>query len=224
MKTKNNKKFKVLSLFSGCGGTDLGFLGGFKYLGKKYNERNFEIIWANDIDESSCITYEKNFGHMSLCADIRDILEEKTLFNDSRLPNNVDIVLGGFPCQDFSLSGKRKGFNSKRLSRGIIPAHPTLFLRKCVYQKFGLFDTSYKIAGDFDFIARVFRGNKINFYYLPEVMVRMQMGGVSTRGLWSLMTSLEENLRSCRKYGIQTNYLKLISRYPGKLLEYLRLG
>ena len=111
---KDKQKFKVLSLFSGCGGTDLGFLGGFEYLGKKYSKRNFEIIWANDIDEASCVTYEKNFGHKSLCADIRDILEEKTLFEDSRLPSKADIVLGGFPCQDFSLAGKRKGFNSKR--------------------------------------------------------------------------------------------------------------
>jgi DNA (cytosine-5)-methyltransferase 1 len=111
---KEKKKFKVLSLFSGCGGTDLGFLGGFEYLGKKYSKRNYEIIWANDIDEASCVTYEKNFGHTSLCADIRDVLSEKTLFNDSRLPDKADIVLGGFPCQDFSLSGKRRGFNSQR--------------------------------------------------------------------------------------------------------------
>ena len=109
-----NNKYKVLSLFSGCGGTDLGFLGGFEYLNNKYSKRDFEIIWANDIDSASCITYEKNFGHKSLCADIRDILNEKTLFGDSRLPDKVDIVLGGFPCQDFSLSGKRRGFDSAR--------------------------------------------------------------------------------------------------------------
>ncbi len=108
------KKYKVLSLFSGCGGTDLGFLGGFEYLGKKYSKRNFEVIWANDIDEASCITYEKNFGHKSLHADIRDVLQEKTLFGESRLPSQADIVLGGFPCQDFSLAGKRRGFNSER--------------------------------------------------------------------------------------------------------------
>ncbi len=109
-----NKKYKVLSLFSGCGGTDLGFIGDFQYLGKKYSKRNFEIIWANDIDQASCVTYEKNFGHKSLCADIRDVLYEKNLFNDSLLPQQADIVLGGFPCQDFSLAGKRRGFDSQR--------------------------------------------------------------------------------------------------------------
>lgn len=111
---KKKDKFKVLSLFSGCGGTDLGFIGNFEYLGKKYSGRNFEIIWSNDIDEASCLTYEKNFGHKSICGDIRNILNQKDLFNTSQLPEKVDIVLGGFPCQDFSLAGKRKGFDSER--------------------------------------------------------------------------------------------------------------
>ncbi len=43
------KKFTILSLFSGCGGLDLGFLGGFEFLGKKYKKHNFEIVWSNDI-------------------------------------------------------------------------------------------------------------------------------------------------------------------------------
>lgn len=114
MNVKKTKKYKVLSLFSGCGGTDLGFLGGFEYLGKKYSKRNYELIWANDIDEASCITFEKNFGHTCLHADIRDVLNEKNLFGTSLLPEKADIVLGGFPCQDFSLAGKRRGFNSER--------------------------------------------------------------------------------------------------------------
>ncbi len=113
---ETNKSFSVLSLFSGCGGLDLGFIGGFEFLKKRYHQNNYKVIWANDIDEASCQTFANYFKHDVICGDITQILEGKysaRLF-DAPLPEKVDIVLGGFPCQDFSHAGKRKGFNSKR--------------------------------------------------------------------------------------------------------------
>ena len=109
------KKYTVVSLFAGCGGLDLGFTGNFNFLGKKYAAQNFEIIWANDIDELSCVSYQKYFKHKIVCGDITKILENKYVSSlDKALPKKADIVLGGFPCQDFSHAGKRKGFNSAR--------------------------------------------------------------------------------------------------------------
>ena len=115
---------------------------------------------------------------------------------------------------------RSKNFSSKKIALGIMPAHPTLFLRRSVYEKFGLFDRTYKIGGDFEFIARIFKDGMLNFRYLPEVMVKMQIGGASTNGLFSNIVLLQENFRACRQNGIATNYLKLILRYPKKLLEY----
>ena len=57
------RKFSVVSLFSGCGGVDLGFKGGFEFLNKTYDPLPFDIIWANDIDSSACNTYRKNIGN-----------------------------------------------------------------------------------------------------------------------------------------------------------------
>ncbi len=110
------KKYSVVSLFSGCGGTDLGLEGNFTFLDKKFTENNFEIIWANDIDANACQTYKNNFSSSIICADIKDILNNsysRNLF-DKPLPGEADVVIGGFPCQDFSLAGKRRGFNSER--------------------------------------------------------------------------------------------------------------
>lgn len=112
---KNLKRYSVVSLFSGCGGLDLGFRGGFTANGKKYDKRNFQLLWANDFDERACLTYSKNFAEPIVCADIAEIL--KGNYPDKltpKMPARADIVLGGFPCQDFSLAGKRKGFEVTR--------------------------------------------------------------------------------------------------------------
>lgn len=101
-----NAKLKVVSLFSGCGGKDLGFIGGFDFLGKRYPETGFEVVWANDINDKACITYRKNIGEHITCGSIWDI-------DVNSLPE-ADIVTGGFPCQDFSVAGLRKGFSSER--------------------------------------------------------------------------------------------------------------
>ncbi|MEO8769185.1 MAG: DNA cytosine methyltransferase [Ferruginibacter sp.] len=103
--------YKVVSLFSGCGGLDLGFKGGFEFLGKKYTKRKFEIIWANDLDASACKTFSINFNAPIACGDISEILKGNTTH---KIPKSADVVLGGFPCQDFSVAGKRQGFEGNR--------------------------------------------------------------------------------------------------------------
>ena len=100
------KKFSVISLFSGCGGMDLGFLGGFTSLNKKYNKNPFQIIWANELNEAACRTYKKNIGNHIHQGDIWEMI--------GKIPNTADVVIGGFPCQDISVNGKGAGVEGKR--------------------------------------------------------------------------------------------------------------
>lgn len=96
----------VVSLFSGCGGMDLGFSGGFEFLGKYYSKTPFEIIWANDLNSAACRTYKKNIGEHIVEGDIWKAMGE--------MPTEADIVIGGFPCQDISINGKGAGADGKR--------------------------------------------------------------------------------------------------------------
>ena len=97
---------KVISLFSGCGGMDLGFLGGFSFAGRHYDRLSCEIVWANDINKAACETYEKNMNHSIHHGDVADLIQT--------MPEKADVVIGGFPCQDVSINGKGQAGNGTR--------------------------------------------------------------------------------------------------------------
>ena len=113
-------------------------------------------------------------------------------------------------------------FTPGRLAWGWMPAHPALFLSRTVVQRVGRFKTDYSIAGDYEFIVRVFHGHEVRYRYLPEILVNMQTGGASTGGFGAKLRLNREVLRACRENGVQTNILKILSKYPAKILELLR--
>lgn len=136
-----NKPLKILSLFSGCGGMDLGFEGGFiapyksvspypEWIDKQIDDNwvmvkptAFSIVFANDILKEAAITWThfmKRYGYdLSIyhTESIVDLVKQHKSGIDV-FPANVDVVVGGFPCQDFSVAGKRKGFESMRAHDG----------------------------------------------------------------------------------------------------------
>lgn len=136
------KKKKILSLFSGCGGMDLGFEGGFIVPAPCVNEKIhpdwiaqkngnfiklqptfFNLVFANDILDFAQVawqSYFKKFGYDDKLFHLESIVDlvKKHKKGEYSFPKNIDIVTGGFPCQDFSVAGKRKGFNSEKSHNG----------------------------------------------------------------------------------------------------------
>lgn len=121
--------FQVASMFSGCGGMDLGFRGSFSFLGDEYPRLPFEIVWANDVNEAACRTYRRNIGDI-VCGDVWDLLDT--------LPRPLDVLVGGFPCQDISVNGKGAGVRGERsgLYRAMVEAvrisRPKIFVAENV--------------------------------------------------------------------------------------------
>ena len=89
------KTYTVGGLFSGIGGIELGFM-----------KNGFEVLWSNDIDAASAVTFTKNFKHRHILQDIHSLKGADL--------DPVDVLVGGFPCQAFSVAGYRKGFNDDR--------------------------------------------------------------------------------------------------------------
>lgn len=91
-----NKKYKIASLFSGCGGLDLGFI-----------QAGFEVIWANDFFKEAVDTYKYNIGDHIVYGDITKIPSDE-------VPDGFDILLGGFPCQGFSVANTKRSMDDER--------------------------------------------------------------------------------------------------------------
>lgn len=111
------EKLKVASMFCGCGGTDVGLLGDFEFLGKKYASNELKIVYANDIDDNACDIFKENFGIEPDNRDIREV--------ESKEIPEFDILTGGFPCQSFSIVAQ----NPKRL--GVKDERGKLFFEMC---------------------------------------------------------------------------------------------
>lgn len=112
----DNEKYKIVSLFSGAGGMDLGF-----------KQAGFDIIWANDFEPDAVETYKKNIDKRIICGDI-------TKIKSSQIPDNPDVVLGGFPCQGFSIANTsrnmkdERNFLYKELLRVVKDKQPKIFI------------------------------------------------------------------------------------------------
>ena len=127
------KKLKVVSMFCGCGGMDLGILGGFEYLGKRYAKLPFEIVYALDNDEYCTKIYNDNFKHKCVVQDIKSL-------DIASLPD-FDVLIGGFPCQSFSISAQnppRLGYKDERgllffeMVKILRERHPRFFIAENV--------------------------------------------------------------------------------------------
>ena len=175
----------VVSLFSGCGGMDLGFVGGFQFAGKHYNRLPFEIVWANDIDGRACNTYAQNLGsdhlHRGSIVDVMDTL-----------PESADVVIGGFPCQDVSINGQRSLASGDRT---VLYEQMIQVIRRCEPKVFvaenvkGLLMSHSKPFFDQMLADFSLPGYRVNYklylaaeYGVPQMRERVFIVGVRGRG------------------------------------------
>lgn len=139
--------------------------------------------------------------------------------------NNTDIVYGDVHFIHNGSPQKVVRYYSSRLFRpcwlrfGFMPAHPSVYVRKKVYEEVGPYKTDYAIGADFEMIVRLFHGHRFKSEYIRRDFVTMRTGGISTRGMRSRKILLREDTRACRENGIRTNPLLICLKYLYKVFE-----
>lgn len=106
---------------------------------------------------------------------------------------------------------KSSEFKQHSFEKGWCPPHPTFFVRREVYEHFGGFDLSYRIAADMELMMRFLEVHKIRARYIPDVLVKMRMGGTTNRSLSNIVKQNKEILRALKTHGLRSSALRLIA-------------
>lgn len=201
---------------------------------KKYNEQI--DYWISQKDDGLYDAMNKGIGYASgdiigiLNAD--DILYDNyiiekivTAFNDSE----ALIVYGNLFYVDPSNTNtikrnwKSSPFKPGSFSKGWHPPHPSMYVKRSVYDQCGLFDASLSISSDFELMLRFFEKCRINSFYLNETFVKMRMGGASNNSLASIMRGNKNILFAFKKNGIKVNsFMYLLYRFIPKVMQLLK--
>lgn len=157
-----------------------------------------------------------------------DILANKNVLSKvAKIFENpsVDAVYGDLIYVDKYESSKivrnwRCGkFSKRKLSRGWMPPHPTLYMRRSIFQKTGFFNLKYKIAADYDYILRVFSNQNLNSVYIPEILVSMRLGGASNSSIANILRKSKEDFQILRSNKIG-NIVTLLLKNARKLHQF----
>ena len=148
-------------------------------------------------------------------ADAMTSSHTEAVYGDIHYVNSADLT----KCVRYYSS---KPFARHWMRFGFMPAHPSFYCRREVYMKHGLFDTTYKIAADFENLLRLIYVNRIKTTYLPLDFVTMRKGGISTSGIASHKSIMQDHLKALRANGVYSNALMLGLRYAYKVYELVK--
>jgi hypothetical protein len=116
---------------------------------------------------------------------------------------------------------KSRDFNLGLIKNGWMPAHPTLFLKKEVYKKHGQFDLNFKIAADYDFMLRILKDESLAFYYLPQVITNMRVGGASN-AFGNLVLKMKEDWKALQNNKIPLRARVLFFKNVSKIKQFAK--
>ena len=220
VKNQSCKKFEYLLIDGGSKDKTLSIANEQNHISKIVSEPDIGIYDAF------------NKGIKNSTGDIIGFLNSDDTFYDKNslqliseaFDDNTDCVYGDIVYTDNKEKIKRvwKGSQFKKgaFKKGWMPAHPTFYCRRSVYEKYDLYNDTYKIAGDFELMLRFFEKHDIRSKYIPHTLVNMKVGGTSNAGIKSKIDILKEEFRAFKENGIPISKLSYIFHKAKKIKEF----
>lgn len=193
----------------------------------RYKDRISRIISEKDKGQ----IYAMNRGINAASGDVIGFLHSDDFYADDKViekvaflfkHNDIDSLYGDLVYVKKDNPDKivrywrSENYSPNRMRWGWMPAHPTFFVKKNIYDRYGYFDTDFRISMDYENILKLLYKYRISTYYLPEVIVKMRFGGVSNRGARNILRKTAEDYRACRIHGLGlgTVLMKNIIKLP----------
>ena len=117
---------------------------------------------------------------------------------------------------------KSREYKNGLFQRGWVPAHPTFYARRKLYQDYGYFDIDLQLAADFDILLRFFEAHRISSAYIPDVLVKMRLGGASNASFSNILQQNREIAMAFRKYGFNVGMKPFIFKLLLRFLQFIR--
>ena len=184
-------------------------LGIYHALNKGIEKANGDIIGFVHSDD---LLYNKN-----VLSNIIDVFKN----------SNIDGVYGDLQYVEKQNTNKvirywkSKDFKPNLINKGWTPPHPTLYLKKKVYEKHGFFDLNYKISSDYDFMTKIFMDNTFNFKYIPKVITKMRVGGISNKNIKNVLIKSFEDYKVIYKNG-SGGIITLLRKNTSKIKQFIK--
>ena len=224
---QTNKDFEYLIIDGGSTDETIDIVKSYE------SEFSGRLKWVSEKDQG--IYDAMNKGIKMASGDVVGILNSDDYFTSDDI---LQTVADAFKCQEidaiygdihFIRDGNPQKcirYYSSRMFRpfwlrfGFMPAHPSFYCKREVYERAGGYRLDYAIGSDYDMMVRLFKKYKIVSRYINKDFVTMRTGGASTRNVKSRLTLIKEDVRACRDNGVYTNELFICMKFLYKMFEF----
>ena len=196
-----------------------------------YAAKNLNVRWISEKDDG--IYNAINKGIRMATGDIIGFLHSDDIFNSSDSieqiaaafeTGNVDVVYGDLQyCRAGKVVRKwnSNSFNPRSLKYGWMPPHPTVYVRREVYEQVGPYDEWFRISADYDMMLRIFKSNYTT-HYIPSILVSMETGGASNKDTRARLSKTQEDYLVLKKNHVGAGLLTVLCKQLRKIKQFIR--